>query len=108
MQHVANTSTGNHKALPTHVILHDGHEVYTVSAAFYNDVRLKVEEILPALERHEKYTLKELCGEEFWDSLTNGEKSMAGRCMASMVVNNLLPLRFADHKHEYAKRYRLR
>ena len=108
MLQVTNISTENHNNVHTYIMLSDGYRFYTVPATLYNAVQLQVEEIIPALDRDEIYTLEELCGKEFWDSLTAGEPSMAGRCMAHMVVNNLLPLSFADYKHEYAKRYRLR
>jgi hypothetical protein len=98
------TSSGDRKVVATHIMLHDG---YCVSAPFYNTVLLQVEEIIPALERGVKYTLEMLCGEKFWDLLTDGENRMAGRCMANMVVHGQLPLRFAHSKHEYPKWYQL-
>jgi hypothetical protein len=107
MEQVTSTSTGNHNGLPTHIMLYDGHNVYTASATFYTAVRLQVEEVIPVLERDVKYKLEMLCGEAFWRTLSDGEKRMAGRCMAHMVANGLLPLRFADTKHEYPKWYQL-
>ncbi len=86
------------------IILYDG---YSVSEKLYKAVLYQVEEIIPAMEDDVKYTLKILCGDEFWDLLTDGEKRMAGRCMAHMVVNKRLPLSFSDSKHEYPKWYRI-
>jgi hypothetical protein len=94
----------------THILLNDGYvgcAGYFVSITFYNAIRLQVEEVIPLLDRDEKYTLQMLCGEAFWDPLTEGERRMAGRCMSHMVRNNLLPLRFAESKHEYPKFYEL-
>ena len=85
-----------------HIVLYDG---YTVSADFYNSVRLQVDNVIPALERDRKYTLAMLCGPEFWDCLSNGERRMAGRCMAHLVACKRLPLRFAESRHEYPKYY---
>lgn len=85
--------------------LQDG---YAVSKVFYNCIRLQVEDVLPALQPDDRYTLKTLCGKEFWGQLAIGERRMAGRCMAHMVVIGLLPLSFADSKHEYPKWYRLK
>jgi hypothetical protein len=87
-----------------YIVLYDG---YTVSAAFYNSVCHQVEEIIPAMEPDMRYPLKVLCGKAFWQPLSDGEKRMAGRCMAQMVVGGLLPLRFAEGRHEYPKLYRL-
>lgn len=88
----------------TFIILYDG---YTVPEKFYKAVLYQVKEIPPALLPGEKYTLEMLCGDVFWQLLTDGEKRMAGRCMAQMVVSGILPLRFAETKHEYSKRYQL-
>ena len=95
----------------THILLYDEYDGcvgYSVLVSFYNSVRRQVEEAIPHLVRDEKYSLEMLCGEEFWDPLTEGECRKAGRCMSHMVRNNLLPLRFADSKHEYPKIYELR
>ena len=101
-------SPENHVGTAVLLILYDGHRMFTVSAAFYNAVRLQVEEIIPALERDEIYTLEELCGDAFWGPLTSGECKMAGKCMAYMVVNNRLPqLRFVGCPHENPKKYQL-
>lgn len=86
------------------IFLYDG---YSVSEKLYMAVLYQVEEVIPAMECDVKYTLKMLCGDAFWRTLSDGEKRMAGRCMAHMVVNKRLPLRFADSKHEYPKWYRI-
>ena len=88
-------------------MLYDGECIYTVAAAFYNAVRYQAEEIIPALIPGVKYKSEWLCGDAFWTPLSDGEKRMAGRCIAHMVVNGLLPLRFAESKHEYPKWYQL-
>ena len=38
--------------------------------------------------------LKTICGKEFWNTLTRGEKIIAGFFIASLVEENKLPLRF--------------
>lgn len=107
MEQVTSIATEIHNCVPTHIMLFDGHNVYTASAAFYTTIRLQVEEVIPAMERGVKYTLEMLCGDAFWRTLSDGEKRMAGRCMAHMVANKRLPLCFTDSKHEYPKWYRL-
>ena len=108
MKQVTSTTAGNHNDVYTHIMLYDGDNVYTVSAAFYNAVRYEVEESIPGLIPGMKYKSEWLCGDAFWEPLSDGEKRMAGRCIANMVVNGLLPLRFAKSKHEYPKLYQLR
>jgi hypothetical protein len=94
----------NHNDTVTYVVLYDG---YTAPAYLYNAVRYQVEEIIPAVDPDEIYTLEILCGEAFWQSLTAGEQKMAGRCMAHMVITKQLPFRFVQGKHEYPKLYQL-
>ncbi len=88
-----------------YILLHDG---YTILEIFYEVVRQQVDEGLPDLERDASYTAKRLCGKEFWRHLNNGERRMAGRCIAYMVTRNLLPLTFAETRHEYPKKYQLK
>ncbi len=87
------------------ILLHDG---YTVLEIYYDFVRQQVDARLPDLERDASYTAKRLCGKEFWRHLNNGERRMAGRCIAYMVTRNLLPLTFAETRHEYPKKYQLK
>jgi hypothetical protein len=87
---------------------YDGYDGYCVPAEFYMAIRLQVEEVIPALVPDEVYTLEMLCGEVFWEPLTDGERRKAGRCMRHMVANNLLPLRPVKGRHEYPKLYQLR
>jgi hypothetical protein len=94
----------NTKPTVTYIVLYDG---YTVSADFYDKIRYQVEEILDVLDPNEINTLERLCGDEFWQSFTAGEKKMAGRCMANMVVTHQLPFRFVQGEHEYPKLYQL-
>lgn len=90
-----------------YMILHDGENTYTVSSNFYQSFRHQVEDILPALIPGEKYTLKMLCGPVFWNPLGEGKQRMGGKCMTDMVRRGLLPLRFAESRHEYPKWYQL-
>lgn len=97
------TIDSNH--IETRCIFADG---YTLSSDFCRAIACQVEEIVPALIPDASYTLEMLCGEAFWARLSNGERRMAGRCMAQLVVNSKLPLCFADSRHEYPKYYRLK
>ena len=99
-----NTKTQIPNGTVTKIILNN---IYTVSADFYDAVRHQVEDIIPALDPNEIYTLEMLCGDEFWQSFTAGEQKMAGRCMADMVVTHQLPFRFVQGEHEYPKLYQL-
>ena len=68
----------------------------------------QVEQNIPALSRDIAYTPEQLCGEVFRHSLSDGQRRRAGRCMVWLVVNDRLPVCFADSRHEYPKFYRLK
>ena len=63
----------------------------TVSQSFYTEIREQVTDIVPALLPDAEYTLQALCGPEYWNALTDGEPSSAGKCMVHMVKNGLVP-----------------
>ena len=101
-------SPSNHNYIAEYMVLNDGDDnTYTVPAIFYETVLLLVKESIPGLIPGEKYKCEWLCGDAFWKLLSAGEQKMAGRCVASMVVNRLLPLCFVKTKHEYPKHYEL-
>jgi hypothetical protein len=78
----------------------------TVPKVFFQALFRQVKEIIPAMEPGVKYTLKVLCGEDFWSMYTDGQKRIAGQCMVYMVENGMLPIHFAEGLHEYSKLYR--
>jgi hypothetical protein len=84
------------------IVLHDG---FPVKKAFYDLIRVRVEEIIPALQPGITYTLQTLCGEDFWQPLTPVERSVAGRCMANMVRESRLPLAMVGCEHQSPKKY---
>ena len=77
----------------------------TVPEVFFYDLFQQVKDIIPGMIPGVKYTLDMLCGESFWDLYTDGQKRTAGRCMVYMVESGMLPLQFAESRHEYPKLY---
>ncbi len=51
---------------------------------------------------------KELCGEDFWSLLNKGERLLAGRCIAHMVDQKVVPLEPGMPTTANTKRYQLR
>ena len=81
---------------------------YTVACEFYDSVKHQVEEVLEAIQRDVLYTAEALCGAEFWSLLSKGERRLAGRCLAHMIiVRRLFPLVHCPGRHEYPYRYKL-
>lgn len=56
------------------------------------------------------YTLKQLCGKEFWKKLTREESRLAGRCMVHLVKQNKVPFDHVprDFFHPTPRRYFLK
>ena len=102
------TTPENHKGTTVHLILYDDHHTYTVSAAFYNEVLNTVSEVIHLLLPGDIYTLRKIYGEALWLDMTRGDRSKAGKCMAQMVANKRLPLRFVGCTHDDPKKYQLR
>jgi len=96
------------KVIPTHLILYDGLRWYTVSIAFYSEVLNTVSEVIHIFLPDDIYTLRKIYGEALWLQMTDGERRMAGRCLAHIVANKRLPLCFVGCPHEHPKKYRLR
>lgn len=78
-----------------------------LSMDLMNHVRKQVELRMTALEHGRSYTLKQICGEEFWSQLKKGECIEAGQCMVYMTEQKNFPLTIAKCAHEYPKRYTL-
>ena len=81
---------------------------YQVKAAFIASLRHQIEAALPTLNPNLTYKLEKLCGPAYWATLDAGERKLAGRCMAHLVVKNEFPLLFAPSNHEYPKHYQLK
>ena len=89
----------------SYVVLADG---YTVPKFFYDAVLRQILEIIPALIPGAAYMTKDLCGPDFWQPLSRGQKIAAGRCHVDMVNRGLVPLELAVCPHAVPKKYRLK
>lgn len=92
----------------------DDHELYLMTSAqdavpmeLMQLIKAQVEVVLPALKRDERYTVRMLCDDMFWNELTHRQRTNAGKCMAYMVGAGMLPLTFAGRTDENSKLYRL-
>ncbi len=78
-----------------------------LSMDLMNLVRKQVELRMTALEHGRPYTLRQICGEEFWSQLKKGEPNKAGECMAYMIEQKTLPLTDVGITSANWKRYTL-
>jgi hypothetical protein len=86
---------------------------FTVSEEFYDQSVAWIAGRLHELAREGEdltdergYPVKKIAGTAYWAQLSNGDRSLFGRCIAHAVLHGLLPLEFVEHAHEYPKRYR--
>ena len=59
---------------------------------FYRDIRQQVEMKIPGLTPGVLYTLKKICGKDFWDEFVTAEKINAGTYVSLLVAAKQLPL----------------
>lgn len=82
---------------------------YTAPTAFYEYIAFQVEDAMQEVQAGKVYTLKMLCGEEFWQILeTAFNRRLAGRCFAHMVDQGRFPFEFFQYKRSPTKRYLLK
>lgn len=62
-------------------------------------------ENIPRLQSKVVYKAQDVIGREFWDSLDNWSRRLAGQVLAHLVVKNKLPLRFASCRLCTTKHY---
>ena len=71
-------------------------------------VRLQVLHRIPDLKRDRSYSLKAICGPEFWSTLKKLDAIRAGRYIAYLVTSEQLPLVFDGCPQRSNKRYWLK
>ena len=70
-----------------------------VPVSLYISIENQVKEIIYGMELSHPYTLRQLCGEEYWAGLkTDFNCRRSGYCLADMVRKGRLPLKFAGKK----------
>ena len=89
----------------TMTLLGDG---TSVPLEFYDRIKGLIEEVIVCLVPDCSYTVRMMCGEDYWAKLKKGEVLLAGRCVADMVKKGLLPLEPAGCEHQFPKRYKLK
>jgi hypothetical protein len=79
----------------------------TVPTSLYKSVRDRVLERASELELGIPYTLKMICGEQYWNGL-HSYKTYAGLVMADLVDQQLVPYFFASERDAKPLWYRLK
>lgn len=79
----------------------------TVSHDFFQIVADAIEQRIPVLPQHIPFTVKQLCGEQFWNSLSDGDKRTAGGYVSYMVNQQVLPLIDTGRNSSNSKVYQI-
>lgn len=101
--------TGDHSDTTTDadlILVLDGK--LAVNKAFLDALFNQVQSVIGALVPGTNYTLRTLCGEDFWGQLDPNDHIVAGRCMKHLIRAGKLPLESAGKTVQNAKLYRLK
>ena len=82
----------------------------SVEKVLFDKIQARVMERLPLLNSKLLYSIKKICGEEFWKKLNRGEQKRAGLCMSEMVETNMVPMQLVLGKgrQPYPLKYQLK
>ena len=98
--------THNTQSNNSTILLSNGHYV---QSDFLDYIQYAVIKRLPILSPHTSFTLKQICGDDFWNDLNPSEQQRAGWCMVHLVARQELPMISVNIcRHQYPKRYRLK
>lgn len=89
---------------PTSVQLCNGRSIHPL---FLERIRSAVMERIPTLKPHRIYSLRKICGDDFWELLEEGEQEKAGLCMSHLVTKHEVPMHFAGKDSHNANTYQL-
>jgi hypothetical protein len=80
---------------------------HSVPTKLYEDIQRHMFTQLNHVLPNKLYTLKKMCGKEFWKGMNSWQKRKAGRAFAHMVHVGIFPFDFIKHKSP-TKRYLLK
>jgi hypothetical protein len=80
------------------VILHDGS---AVDEYYFNGIMGQILATVTSLEQGTAYSVESLLDEAFWSELTSHGRETARLCVATMVMDEMVPLAFSEAKHSY-------
>lgn len=81
---------------------------HTVPTKLYEDIKSHMFTQLNKVQPDQLYTLKKMCGKEFWNGMNSWQQRKAGRAFAHMVHVGLFPFEFIRYKKSPTKRYLLK
>jgi hypothetical protein len=81
---------------------------HRVPTKLYVDIHLHMLTQMHSVQPNKLYTLKQMCGKEFWKGMNSWQQRKAGRAFAHMVHVGIFQFEFIKHKKSPTKRYLLK
>ena len=78
-----------------------------VPTKLYEEIKRQMLIQINKVQPNKVYTLKKMCGKEFWGGMNSWQQRESGRAFAHMVYVGLFPFDFIKHKSR-TKRYLLK
>ena len=79
-----------------------------VPTKLYLEIQLQMHMRLKNVLPNKLYTLKMMCGEEFWGDMNSWQQRESGRAFAHMVKLGIFQFEFIKYKKSPTKRYLLK
>jgi hypothetical protein len=89
------------------IVLNNG---FTCTQAFLDRFLQEILFIAPAVPQGVLFTTEQLCGEEFWSSLSDWDKTLAGSCMIHLVEHGRVPFEYVPRtgRNPYPLQFQLK
>jgi len=81
---------------------------HRVPTKLYVNIQNHMNARMNNVEPNRLYTLKQMCGKEFWKGMNSWQQRKAGRAFAHMVAVGIFTFDFIQYKKSPTKRYRLK
>lgn len=104
MENKTNGTTGAGVLKVINVYLYSG---IFVDQKFLSMIKKHLRKRAPMLPKGVEFTLKQICGKEFWGQRSRYECVLAGNCMVYLEMNGLVPFERVGCIHKSPKKYRL-
>lgn len=80
---------------------------HVVPTKLYENIKDQMLKQFITLAPNRHYTLKQMCGKEFWSGMNSWQQRKAGRAFAHMVHVGIFHIEFVEHKSK-SKSYQLK
>jgi hypothetical protein len=89
------------------IVLNNG---LTCPLTFLNRTKDEIELFAPGVPQGVPFTTEQLCGKEYWEPLSDWERTLAGSCMIHLVEHGRVPFENVPRtgRNPYPLQYRIK